>query len=96
MDRNSYDIIGEEVLKFWDKNYPADVVAFFEQKYSFENDSKWRAHEELVECTGNPLPKDKSPMVFLNDFCEGESDVRNVHIVMLSDLLEEYRKQKGW
>lgn len=84
---NSYDIIEQEVKKFWKKEYPQDVVAFFYQKY--EHEAEWEWCEEVVECNGSD---DYENMTFLNDFCEGQTCVKDVTIVSLSEVIAYYRK----
>ena len=90
--KDSYDIIGEAVTEFWNKTYAMDVVAFFRQKYEHEDDTRWEFHQELVE-SHSCDPADG--MTFLNDFCEGETDVKDIKIVALEDILDFYVEQKG-
>lgn len=89
---NSYEIIADAVRDYWESNYPQDVVVFFQQKYSCED--KWERCAELVECTNC---SDYENMIFLNDFCEGQTDVRDVVIVPLNDVTTFYyeRRIKG-
>lgn len=86
---NSYDIIAEAVRKYWRDNYPQDVIVFFQQKYSWDND--WERCAELVEPHGSD---DYENMTFLNDFCEGQTEVKDIVIVPLSDITEFYYKSK--
>lgn len=86
---SSYDAIESAVKAYWKENYPQDVVAFFYQKYSF--DDRWEWCEELVECCGND---DYENMVFLNDFCEGQTDVKNVVIASLHDVTNYYAEHQ--
>ena len=85
MDKNSYDIVGEAVEKFWDKNYPRDVIAFFEQRGDYDG---WEECNELVEFTGDVSRQ----MEFRSDFCEGQNRVRNLHIVPLDVVTDYFRK----
>ena len=66
-----------------------DVVAFFYQKYAW--DDKWEWHEELVECHGSD---DYENMTFLSDFCEGQTEVKDVTIVSLHDVTAFYAKHQ--
>lgn len=84
---NSYDIIGEAVRKFWNHYYPCDVVVFFEQKYEYEDEHYWTKEEVVVEYDGD------SGMSFDWDFCEGQTDVRNIEIDTLASVLQFYRVQ---
>lgn len=84
---NSYDIIAEEVRKFWKKTYPQDVIAFFYQKYDYEN--KWEQCNELISPEGYNNYYD---VEFETDFCEGQTDVKDIYIVSLDEILEFYRK----
>lgn len=82
---NSYDVIEEAVKGYWKDKYPQDVVAFFQQKYSW--DDEWERCEELVECHGSD---DYENMTFLYDFCEGQTEVKDVIIVPLSEVTAFY------
>lgn len=91
MKKDSYDIIAEEVKKFWKSSFPQEVIAFFQQKYEFENDEEWEDHSELVECEGSDC---YDTTIFLNDFCEGQTCVKNIKIVPLDEILEFYKINK--
>lgn len=86
---NSYDIIGEAVKKYWNESHPQDVVAFFYQKYDFEDDAEWEWCEELVEAYSS---SDYERMMFLYDFCEGQTCVKDIRIVPLEDVTRYYAK----
>lgn len=86
---NSYEIVGEAVRKFWRKNDPQNVIAFFYQKYDYEDSWEWC--EELVECHGYD---DYEHMEFFYDFCEGQTCVKDLIIVPLSDVTRLYTKNK--
>lgn len=86
---DSCDAIANAVLDFWKDNYPQDVVAFFQQKYSW--DDKWDRCEELVECHGCD---DYENMTFLSDFCEGQTEVKDVVIVPLREVTAFYYERK--
>ena len=85
----SYDVIEKQVKAFWQETYPQDVIAFFHQKYSWEKEWEWC--EELVESNGSG---DFENMTFLNDFCEGQTDVKDIYIVPLKEVTEFYSKNK--
>lgn len=86
---DSYDVIAGAVKDYWKVNYPQDLVAFFQQKYSW--DDKWERCEELVECCGSD---DYENMAFLSDFCEGQTEVKNVVIIPLREVTAFYYKRK--
>ena len=86
---DSYDVIAGAVKDYWKVNYPQDVVAFFQQKYSW--DDKWERCEELVECHGSI---DYENMTFLSDFCEGQTEVKNVVIIPLREVMSFYYERK--
>jgi hypothetical protein len=86
---NSEKIIAEAVRKYWEDTFPQDVVVFFYQKYGFEE--HWRRMKELVIC----LSDDGNEMELLNDFCEGETDVKAIKIVPLDSVLDFYDKMEG-
>lgn len=85
--RNSYDIVADEIIKFWKKTYPQIVIAFFDQKYDYE--SRWEQHNELAFPVGD---WDYENMEYQYDFCEGQTDVRNIHIASLEEVTEFYRR----
>jgi hypothetical protein len=89
MNKNSYDIVAEAVRKYWVENYPQPVIAFFFQKFDYENDNEYRWHSELVECQSID---DYKTVIFLYDFCEGETCVKDLQIVSLEDVLDYYVK----
>lgn len=86
---NSYEIVGAAVRKFWKENYPQNVIAFFYQKYDYEDSWEWC--EELVECHGYD---DYEHMEFFYDFCEGQTCVKDLIIVPLSDVTGLYTNNK--
>lgn len=84
---NSEQIIAEAVRKYWQDTFPQDVVVFFYQKYKFEK--HWRQMKELVIC----ISDNGDEMEILNDFCEGETDVKCIKIVPLESVLDFYHKK---
>ena len=86
---DSYDVIAGAVKDYWKVNYPQDVVAFFQQKYSW--DDKWERCEELVACHGIA---DYENMTFLSDFCEGQTEVKDVVIIPLREVTAFYYERK--
>lgn len=86
---DSYDVIAEAVKDYWKANYPQDVVAFFQQKYSW--DDKWERCEELVECHES---NNYENMTFLSDFCEGQTEVKDVVIIPLREVTAFYYERK--
>jgi hypothetical protein len=85
--KSSYEIVADEIRKFWRKTYPQTVIAFFDQKYDHE--SEWERHNELASPIGD---NDYKNVEYEYDFCEGQTDVRNVHIASLEEVTEFYRK----
>lgn len=88
--RDSYDIIADAVREYWKLNYPCDVVAFFFQKYEHERDNEWEWCEEVITCTSSNI--DRAEIEFLNDFCEGQTCVKDIHIVPLYEVTGYYTK----
>lgn len=85
--KDSYEIVADEIRKFWRETHPQTVIAFFDQKYDYE--SKWERHNELA----SPIVDwDYKNIEYEYDFCEGQTDVRNVHIASLEEVSEFYRK----
>ena len=87
--RTSSDIIEDMVKEFWKQTYPQDVVVFFYQKY--EHEKRWWWQEEIVECWSD---SDYETVTYRNDFCEGETCIKDVTIVPLSEVTEFYTKHK--
>lgn len=92
MKVNSYDIIAEKVREYWKATYPQDVIAFFYQKYDFESEMEWEWCRELVSPHGSD---DYERVIFENDFCEGQTDVKDVHIVSLDEIIDFYTDNKN-
>lgn len=85
-ERTSDDYVGEAVRNFWkSNNYAFPVVAFFYQKYKFE--TQWERCTELINCDSDT---DLKTVIFENDFCEGQQDIKNIHIVSLEEVFEFY------
>lgn len=84
---NTYDIVADKVRSFWKETYPQDVVAFFFQKYSFE--SEWEYCRELIYPHGSD---DYDTVIFHSDFCEGQTEIKNIKIVPLDEIIESYDK----
>lgn len=82
---DSYDIIAERVRTFWKATYPQDVIVFFCQKYDFDNE--WEECAELVSPHGSD---DYEQVIFQNDFCEGQTDVKDIKIVPLDEIISFY------
>lgn len=86
-EKNSYDYIADAVRTYWKNTFPQDVVVFFQQKYSC--DDEWECHEEVVFCESD---SDYETVSFLSDFCEGQTCVENIIIVPLYKVLEYYAR----
>lgn len=89
--KDSYDFVEEAVRKYWENTYPQDVVVFFYQKYECEQEWDW--HEELVECESS---SDYQTVCFLHDFCEGQTCVKDITIVPLSEVTSYYARNELW
>lgn len=86
---DSYDIVAEAVRKFWRENCPQPVIAFFYQKYDYDN--KWEWREEIIECESS---YNYDMVIFQMDFCEGQEDVKDLTIVSLDEVIDFYVKNK--
>lgn len=86
---NAYDIISDHVKKYWDENFPIDVIVFFKMKYDYEH--CYTYYEELVECEAFD---DYEHMTFLYDFCEGQTDCIVEKIIPLYEVVKYYRKKE--
>ena len=86
---NSQEIVADAVVAFWSETYQQDVIAFFSQKYDF--DTEWTQHAELVEWDGHWGSYD---MVFHNDFCEGQTCVKDITIVPLHEVTAYYAEHQ--
>lgn len=90
---DSYDIVADAVRKYWNEvsRHPCEVIAFFYQRYDWESDKDWRFEQEL--CMPNSS-SDFNTVEFLDDFCEGETEVKDIKIVPLDDILDYYVNTK--
>ena len=88
-EKNSYDYIADAVRAYWKDVYPQDVVVFFRQKYSC--DDEWECHEEVAFCESD---SDYETVSFLMDFCEGQTCVKDVIVVPLLEVTEYYARTK--
>ena len=80
---NSYDIVSSAVYEYLLHNPYEPLIAFFYQKYEWESDDEWEWHEELVDI-------DSGAVVFLYDFCEGQTCVKDLTLVPLSAVTKYY------
>ena len=87
----AYEIIEDAVREYWKKEYPQDVVAFFMMKY--EHEEAWQWYGELAECVS---PNNYNDIIFLNDFCEGQTCCKNVVIVPLQTVIDYYLSKVVW
>ena len=88
IERDSYEIIGDIVREYWKQEcFAENVIVFFDQKYS--DDKQWEHCEELVMCNS---PSDFENVIFLSDFCEGQTEVNNIHIKNLEEVTAYYYK----
>ena len=88
MEKDTYAYVEDAVRSYWKDHYPCDVVAFFKQKYSYETEWEW--HEEICFCKSST---DYDTVEFLNDFCEGQTCIKRIRIVPLSEVLGVYLKK---
>lgn len=84
---NSDDIIANAIREYWRKTSPVDVIVYFYQKYEYESDNEWEWHQELV-CHQSFYNCDT--VIFLNDFCEGQTCVKDITIVELDKITSYY------
>lgn len=90
MDKSSYDIVGDAVSKFWrEKCFPMNVVCFFYQKYDYWQDDEWEWREEFASPVSD---SDYDKVLFQNDFCEGQSVVKDLVIVPFDEVTGYYTK----
>lgn len=80
---NSYDIVGSAVYEYLLHNPYEPLIAFFYQKYEWESDDEWERREEFVDI-------DSGAVVFLYDFCEGQTCVKDLTVVPLSVVTGYY------
>lgn len=83
--------IEKAVKEYWKEYGVAEaVIVFFFQKY--EDSENWEYREELAMCTN--YSADESDVLFLSDFCEGQTMVQIVHIVPLDEVTSFYAENK--
>lgn len=84
----SYDIVGDKIREFWRKTCSIPVVVFFSQKYEFEDE--WEQHAEIA------YPDDYyDEVVFEDDFCEGQTEVKEIKIVPIDYIVQFYIDNGG-
>lgn len=83
--RNTYDYVESAVRHYWHSHYPQEMIAFFYQKY--EHEDRWEWRQELIECEGSD---DYENVTFLNDFCEGQTDIKCLTVLPLNQILDYY------
>lgn len=88
-EKNSYDYVADAVRAYWKNTFPQDVVAFFRQKYDYDDDDEWEFFEEVAFCKSD---SDYETISFLSDFCEGQTCVKDITIVPLSEVTEYYAR----
>lgn len=81
----TYDYVSHAVRSYWKSHYPQPVIAFFYQKYDFED--VWEQCSELIDCESD---MDCESVIFENDFCEGQTDIKCLHVVSLNNILNYY------
>lgn len=82
---DTYELVGNGICKFYEEYGLPDttyVVCFFEQKYTFEED--WDKEIELAYIKNGDV-------YFDTDFCEGQTEMRNLVIKELYEILNDYR-----
>ena len=88
----SQDVLAEQVKKYWGKiGYPHDVVCYFKQKYS--RDEEWDTCYTIAECESS---FNFDTIIFSDDFCEGQEDIKDIHIVDLEKVLDYYGEVQIW
>lgn len=88
-EKTTCDIIADAVRKYWkeESQHPESVVVYFYQKYDFDGDDKWIPCAEYVR----PFNSDDFyNMIFDHDFCEGQSDVKDINIASAEKVFDFY------
>lgn len=85
----SEDYIADAIRLYWKDSIPEDVVVYFYQKYDF--DTEWEWCEEVAFCKSD---SDYESVTFLSDFYEGQTCVKDITIVPLSEVIEHYEETK--
>lgn len=85
MNDFSEKIVSDAIRDYWIQCGVCDVIVLFEQKYAHEHD--W---EECAEFA-SPYSDAGPPVCFSNDFCEGQTDVRNIKIIRFDEVAELLR-----
>lgn len=89
MKKFSDEIIAEAIVKFykehkelWVFDTEKKLVVVFDQKYEFED--KWEHDWSLItyDCK-------KDLVISEDDFCEGQTEVKNIKIYDLYDVLDK-------
>lgn len=87
--KNIEDIVAEKIKKFWDEHERVEtVVCFFDQKYNHEKE--WNHIRVLAE----PYQGDWDVVEFEWDFYEGQTEIKNIKIAFLDDILDKYEEEE--
>ena len=75
-----YDIIEDKIIEYYESNkgIQGDVFCIFEMKYSYE--TEWTKYMEPALYSGDCYE-------FVNDFCEGQQEIRNILIVPFEEVV---------
>ena len=85
--KNIEDIVAETVKKFWDEHKEVGtVVCFFDQKYEYEEE--W----DHVRVLAEPYQGDWDVVEFEWDFYEGQTEIKNIKIAFLDDILDKFEE----
>ena len=82
-----------EVRSYWkQQGRNMDVVVYFAQKYDFEEE--WDRTSCVIEPDSNFEDPMKVHVLIDWDFCEGQQDVKDIHIVPLDEVIDFYAENK--
>lgn len=88
---STYEIIANEVRKYWEQTYAQDVLIFFDQKYKWERD--W----DHIAVYASPYSSDdENTVCFQWDFCEGQTEARSIEIISFEEAAEIVEGYMKW
>lgn len=85
---NNYDAVANATREYWRKNDKKQVVAIFDQKYSHEKE--WEHLRVFIDYDD----RHDDTVIFDYDFCEGQTDIKNLKIVSLDEILDVYEERE--
>ena len=80
-------IVANKVREYWKLHYPQTMVAYFRQRYDWEDETQGEWCQTIIECNSDT---DYDTVIFQDDFNEGQTIIGNLTILPLEEVLTNY------